>query len=115
MALCLPIASDKLIKIVKNTQKIGTTCERKHICNEVDIEMQINKMMENGVYKAASQHSVPCKEHGKGWRAARGEILGIHRVARKHCWKNHLENLCLMQSNRQVTHQKILGKRQIHS
>lgn len=59
------IASDKLIKIVKNTQKIGTVCERKHICNDVDIEMQINNMMENGVCKAVSQHGVLCKEGGR--------------------------------------------------
>lgn len=59
------IASDKLIKIVKNTQKIGTVCERKHICSDVDIEMQINNMMENGVCKAVSQHGVLCKEGGR--------------------------------------------------
>lgn len=89
------IASDKLIKIVKNTQKIGPVCERKHICSDVDIEMQINKMMENGVCKAVSQHSVPCKEGG---RELSGE--GVHWefiVARKHCWENHIEGLCLMQ------------------
>lgn len=35
------MGSDKLIKIVKNTQKIGTICERKHIFSDVDIEIQI--------------------------------------------------------------------------
>lgn len=79
------IALDKLVKMVKKIQKIGTICERQHICSDVDIEMQINKMTKNRVCKAASQHSVPCKEYGRGQGASRrSETLGIHRVASKH-------------------------------
>lgn len=59
--------------------------------------------MENGVCKAASQHSVTCKAHGRGQGASRRETLGIHRVARKQCCKNHIEGLCLMQSE-QASH-----------
>lgn len=56
------IASDKLIKIVKNTQKIGTICERKHICSDVDTKMKIKKLWKMGCVRLPLSTVCPVKE-----------------------------------------------------